>query len=88
MAAKIEACTDPEAIAAALAPRALHVQLHGLNGLRANNLLMSPSIEKAASEVGGMWWWGVHLALLLAQHLTALSAGTPAQTISSSSAHH
>ncbi|KAI8470119.1 MAG: hypothetical protein J3K34DRAFT_459010 [Monoraphidium minutum] len=39
-AAEVEAEMDPEAIMAALGSRALHVQLHGLNGLRANNMAL------------------------------------------------
>ena len=37
-AAEADAAMDPEAIAAALPRRALHVRLHGLSGLRANGL--------------------------------------------------
>ena len=37
--AEVEGQMEPEAIAATLGRRALHVQLHGINGLRANNLL-------------------------------------------------
>jgi hypothetical protein len=41
VAAEVEAELDPEALAAALSRRALHVRLHGINGLRANGLVVS-----------------------------------------------
>jgi hypothetical protein len=41
---------DPDAIAAALGPRALHVQLHGLNGLRANGLMLG--VRRGAWHAG------------------------------------
>lgn len=44
--------SDLEAVAACLAPRALRVQLHGLNGLLANGLLGG-----AAQEVRGDISW-------------------------------
>jgi len=43
VATQIEAQMDPEHIVASLSRRALHVQLHGLNGLRANNLQLPVS---------------------------------------------
>jgi hypothetical protein len=53
-AARAEAEMDPDQIASTLGRRALHVQLHGLNGLRANNLQLPvgwPGLVSRAQRV-------------------------------------
>jgi hypothetical protein len=52
VASEVEAQMDPEAIASTLRRCALHVRLHGVNGLRANNLLAAPAAP-AARGAGG-----------------------------------
>lgn len=37
---EVEDEMDPDSIAASLEQRALHIQLHGLNGLKANNMVL------------------------------------------------
>ncbi|GBF95637.1 hypothetical protein Rsub_08619 [Raphidocelis subcapitata] len=53
VASEVEAQMDPEALAAALSRRALHVRLHGINGLKANGLLAPGGAAVPAARGGG-----------------------------------